>query len=328
MPDNGIVEVNAHEETKLKHKQNNSMKNIIPKAFDALLSFAEKAADGLHSLGVALGIMHNTETIVRADLTTARTSNNAYQAAKSTRLAATNAQDTADKNAIAFITAARDVLKQTLGSRYSQAWNEVGYISGSLAVPATVDGRLALVKSIELYLTAHPAHEIVPLITHQKAATVYDALNDAISALNTAWSDQREKKNARDAAAVALQERLRNLSRELMQFLSDTDPRWLEFGFNVPADDETPDVPEDLVVLPGSSGHLVAHWPASARADRYRLFKQVVNVDQDFVYVDTITDTSKDMNTFTPGAHVKVRVTAVNEAGESLPSDPVEQVVP
>jgi hypothetical protein len=304
------------------------MKNKIPKAFDDLFSLAEKSADGLHSLGATLGIMHNTETIVRADLDSARTTNNLYQAAKTARLAATDTQDAADKNATAFLTTARDVLKQTLGSRYSQAWNEVGFISGSLAVPATLDERLALLKSMELYFLANAAQEVAPLITHQKAATLYDALSTAISALNAAWSEQREKKDARDAASEALRARLRKLYRELMQFLSDTDPRWLEFGFNVPADSEIPDAPEDLVVLAGASGHLVAQWPPAARGDRYRLYKQVVNVDPDFVYVDTVTDTSKDMNTFTPGAHVKVRVTAVNNAGESQPSNTVEQVVP
>ena len=33
------------------------------------------------------------------------------------------------------------------------------------------------------------------------------------------------------------------------------------------------------------------------------------------------------MNTFTPGVHVKVRVTSVNDAGESQPTDAIEQVV-
>ena len=303
------------------------MKNPIPQAFDDLSSLAEKSATGLHSLQAALGIMHNTETVVRADLLGARTTNNAYQAAKSVRLTATNAQTITDTDGTTFITTARDVLKNTLGGRYSQAWDETGFTGRSLAVPATLDERTALLKSLELYLTAHPAQEVATLVTHELAAAAHEALAAAVSAVNAAWSDQRNAKAARDDAATALQNRLRKLYRELQQFLDDNDPRWLEFGFNVPADSELPDVPEDLIVTPAATGHLAARWSASARAVRYHIYKQVVGSDNDFVFALTANDTTADMNTFTPGMHVKVRVTAVNDAGESQFTDAVEQTV-
>ena len=303
------------------------MKNPIPSALDDLFAFAEKAADGLHALQSSLGVMHNTETLTRADLDAARSANNSYQAAKTARLAAYDAQNTADENATAFILAARDSLKATLGQKYSQAWNEVGFI-GSLAVPETLSSRVSLVKSLELYFAAHPAQQIASRnITDERAQTLHSALSTAISAVNAAWADQRDTKSARDTAALTLQNRLRKLYRELQQFLSDTDPRWLEFGFNVPADSELPDAPEDLLVAPSVSGHLLARWSAAPRALRYHVFKQVVGADSGFVYAATVNDPSADMNTFTPGTHVKVRVAAVNEAGESQPSDAAEAVV-
>jgi hypothetical protein len=120
---------------------------------------------------------------------------------------------------------------------------------------------------------------------------------------------------------------MRKLYRELQQFLDDNDPRWLEFGFNVPADDSIPGVPEDLAVTPAATGHLLARWSAAPRAVRYHVFKQVQGVDQDFVFALTANDTTADMNTFTSGAHVKVRVTSVNDAGESAPTEAIEQVV-
>jgi hypothetical protein len=89
------------------------------------------------------------------------------------------------------------VLKPTLGSRYTQAWDETGFI-GSLAVPATISGRTSLVKSLELYFTAHPSLEVASLgVTHQQAETLHEALSSAVSALNAAWSEQRDKKDAR-----------------------------------------------------------------------------------------------------------------------------------
>ena len=78
----------------------------------------------------------------------------------------------------------------------------------------------------------------------------------------------------------------------------------------------------------GSPGHLVANWPDSARADRYRVYKQVIGVDDEFVLAATVEDSDADLNTFASGAQVRVRVASVNEAGESLPSQIVEQQVP
>jgi hypothetical protein len=87
-------------------------------------------------------------------------------------------------------------------------------------------------------------------------------------------------------------------------------------------------VPEGLLVVGGGSGHLLATWESSALGDRYRVYKKVVGVDNEFNLAATVTDTESNRNTFTPGQIVRVRVTAVNDAGESLPSDTVEQMVP
>jgi hypothetical protein len=50
--------------------------------------------------------------------------------------------------------------------------------------------------------------------------------------------------------------------------------------------------------------------------------------DNEFVLAATVTDTESNLNTFTPGQIVRVRVVAVNDAGQSLPSESVEQTVP
>jgi hypothetical protein len=89
-----------------------------------------------------------------------------------------------------------------------------------------------------------------------------------------------------------------------------------------------PDVPEGLIVVGGGTGHLLATWESAALGERYRVYKKVVGVDNEFVLAATVTDTESNLNTFTPGQIVRVRVTAVNDAGESLPSDTVDQTVP
>lgn len=121
---------------------------------------------------------------------------------------------------------------------------------------------------------------------------------------------------------------MRGLVKELGQLIPGDDARWNAFGLNKPDAVGLPEVPEGLSVVGGGSGHLLATWESSAFGDRYRVYKKVVGVDNEFVLVATVTDAESNLNTFTPGQLVRVRVTAMNGAGESLPSDTVEQTVP
>jgi hypothetical protein len=305
------------------------MRNALPRSLNDLFTLCEKAADALHTHEGAIGIMHNTETVLRAELAAGRTANNQFQAAKTARLTATGAQGIADANGVKFITATRDLLKVHLGTRYAQAWDEAGFTSQSLAVPATLSLRMELLKSLEAYLTNHPAWQVAALnLTQVQAAALHEALSTAVSAVNAAKGEQRLKRETRDAAAETLRNRLRGLIAELEQLIGAADARWIEFGLRVPDDDSLPEAPKNLVVTGGASGHLVANWPEAAFAERYRIYRQVVGVDQDFVLAATVTDNDADLNTFTPGAHVRVKVTALNARGESQPSAVVEQLVP
>jgi|SRR6516225_12477654 hypothetical protein len=133
---------------------------------------------------------------------------------------------------------------------------------------------------------------------------------------------------ALDKALAALRARLRNLLGELRQLLAPDDPRLENFGFNIPADDSTPVAPRNLLVTDGLRGHLLAKWDRTPNAERYRVRKQVVGVDDDFVIARTTSETEADLNTFVTGQRVLLEVTALNSAGESLPSEPVEHLIP
>ncbi len=304
------------------------MKNPIPRRVNELFPLADKAADGLAIHEAAIGIMHNTEALLRADLATARTANNLYQTAKAARAAVTDSQTTADANAVKFITAARDVLKPRLGTRWSPAWNAAGFINHTLEVPPTLAQRMERLKSLESYFTAHAGHEVAALgVTAAQATALHDAFSTGVSDTNAAKSEQVAKREARDAAIEALQKRLRGLIGELEQLIGPDDERWLDFGFNIPGADQTPEPPTGLTVRGGASGHLVADWEGGARATHYRVYKQVAG-SEEFVLAATVNDSDADLNTFTSGSLVKVRVTAVNGSGESLPSETVEQTVP
>jgi hypothetical protein len=122
---------------------------------------------------------------------------------------------------------------------------------------------------------------------------------------------------------------MRGLNRELGQLLAGDDPRWNGFGLNMPDAVGLPEVPENLVVTGGGPGHLLARWDPSPLGERYRIFRKIMGVDADFVLVKTTTETETDLNTFTSGQAVRVRVAAVNADGAaSLLCDSVEQTVP
>jgi hypothetical protein len=120
---------------------------------------------------------------------------------------------------------------------------------------------------------------------------------------------------------------LPGLIAELEQLLPDDDPRWYAFGLNPPAAPATPEVPDGLVLTPGEPGILHADWADTPRAQRYRVWKQVVGTDEDFVAALTVNDSDATLTALPSGATVRVRVTAVNEAGESGSGEAREAVV-
>ena len=78
---------------------------------------------------------------------------------------------------------------------------------------------------------------------------------------------------------------------------------------------------------PVAPGTLLADWADARRATRYRVWIQVLTVDADFRAVATVTDSDATLTGLPSGKTVKVRITAANDAGESLPGTEVQAVV-
>jgi hypothetical protein len=286
-------------------------------------------ANGCNTYQNPIGLMHTTENTLRAALLPAQTGEIAYQTSRAAKANAVSAQDVQDANAATFITKARDVLKTYLGNNWSERWEQTGFPNQSLAVPGTLAERMQLLRSLEIYFTAHAAQENAPLgVTAVAAKDLFASFSTARSTVNNCLTDVRQKRTARDTAVEALRRKMRDLINELNQLLEENDGRWQAFGLNIPGGTQVAEVPQGLVVSGAGTGHLLADWANAPRADRYRVYKQVVGVDSDFVLAATVTDSEANLNTFTPGARVRVKVTAINEGGESQSSAVVEQTVP
>ena len=303
--------------------------NEMPTNNDQIFTLAEDTADGLHLHEATVGVKQNTEADVRADLAAARAAAAEYDASRTAKSALNTAQTAADTAGKACLSATRKVLALKLGESWSDAWLPTGFPDQSTAVPATVQARQELLFAQHRYLTANPGHEIAALnVTAAQALALANDLSAARSAVNDALSLTGQKKSLRDAAVAQLKKRLRGLIAELGQLLADDDPRWNAFGLNLPAAPNTPDVPDSPVLTVGTAGTVLADWPDARRADYYRVFKQVVGTDPDFVFVNRAADSDLTLTGLPSGATVKICVTAVNAAGESAKSDPGQIVVP
>ena len=88
-------------------------------------------------------------------------------------------------------------------------------------------------------------------------------------------------------------------------------------------------MPEAPVLTPGgTAGTLHADWPHARNAARYHVWLFLVGVDTAYRNVATVTDTASTLPNLPSGKTAKIQITAVNDAGESLPSAEVSAVVP
>ncbi len=230
-------------------KEYTMAENPIPRDSDALMAMAEDMADGLNQYEVALVIGQNTEARVRAALDAFRVANLAYRDARDLKKTRTTAQRVADSNAKAFILAAVGVLKNFLGTTWSEAWELAGFINESLGVPGTMAERQTLLQSLRDYFAGHAAHENGPLhVTNTQADTLFTALSAARSAVNSQLTAVGQANVVRTSARRALELRMRGLIDELGQLMEDDDPRWLAFGVNAPGADQTPEPPSNVQV--------------------------------------------------------------------------------
>ena len=304
--------------------------NPIPDDIDAQMALAEDMADGLNQYELALLIGQNTEARMRAALDAFRVANLAYRDARDLKKTRTAAQRVADSNGKAFILSAVGVLKNFLGTTWNESWELAGFINESLAVPGTMAERQTLLQSLRDYFDTHPTHENAPLnVTKLQAGTLFTALSDARSAVNSQLTAVGVARNTRDGTRQALELRQRGLIDELSQLMGPLDPRWLAFGLNMPGAAETTEPPGNVSVIPGVlPGSAFLNFDDVPNTDYYRLFKQVVGVDADFVHVGNVTDSEGTITGLPPGATVRFRVTAVNGTLESLPSATVEITMP
>ena len=320
--------------------------NSIPSSYDPIVQHLEDAADGAHTHGAAVGLVHNGEAKIRADLNAlvgtpagpggvppAEPGFKAlWNAAQTNKSAKTAALRTVCSNARLFARTCIRSLFPVLGESWNASWNVAGFTGGSLAVPANP---LTLLQQLRAYYAANPVRETPNVqgvaCTAAACEAAGQAIGDAQSASNRSNTDSGTAYTNYQNGLKAGRARLSGLRDELDQLIEDDDDRWYAFGFDKPSDPSTPEMPANLTVVAGALGSktLIADWDDARRADSYRLRavtkadgKEVANV------IAQDSQLSLTLDKVAAGAVVVLTVTARNATGESPAGNTVEIAVP
>jgi hypothetical protein len=194
----------------------------------------------------------------------------------------------------------------------------------NLAIPLSFDELYELSVALKGYFTAHPTQANEELgVTLAAVTSVVDALTDTNDALNAADAVSLARRDVKNTKQKAVRKRLSGLCKELSQRLGDLDPRWRNFGFNMPGAASVPEIPENVVVTPLPGATLQIACDASANATSYRFYLQRLIIDPEPLLAGSSAEPLFVTEALTPGQAYVVYVSAVNEGAESDLSDPV-----
>jgi hypothetical protein len=106
---------------------------------------------------------------------------------------------------------------------------------------------------------------------------------------------------------------------------------FLSFGFSKPSDPDTPETPDNLVVVPGAPGRhmLFIDWDDALRSTSYRVRVTKDATPSAELKNVIVNNTEVTINDLASGTPIKVTVSDRNsKGGESAATDPVSATVP
>ena len=304
------------------------MQNPIADSVEHLITQISTAIPGVTKYGATIGLAEGTAAALTTRLNDLVAANTAHKLGKQESKTRRQTVKSVRATAATFSTLVREHIKPTLGNRYSEQWNAVGF-AGSLQVPRKPETMLALLLNLNGYLTANPSMGSVDSnLTAERATALHGSLLTSVNGVNEQTGTVQRLKEERDAKARAVKIALRELLDDLEVKLGAMDSRWVEFGFNRPGQKVTPEIPTNIIAMLVGPTAAAVKWDKSKRAEYYRVWKKVIGSDQEFVTVGSPADLDFALDGLPNGSTVKIAVTAVNNGGESALSEVVTLVTP
>ncbi len=298
-------------------------RNPIAESFHGLMLLSQRALNGATALGASLPLLINTAALLGAERAALRAAENGFRVPRGELGPRHVTLRVAMEDSRSFCTRARDVLKPWCGNRFNQRWLAAGFTHRT-SIPETEREVAALVEDLASYFTAHADREVPALgVTAAAATTLRNRLQSARAAIDATLATCGSCRQDRDAKLKALRKRLSGLCQELSQRLGPLDPRWRQFGFNLPGAATVPAVPEQLVVTPLSGARLQMACDPSPNATSYRFYLQRPIVDPEPIFAGHASEPLFVTESLTAGQQYLVYVSATNEGAESGLSAPV-----
>ncbi len=299
--------------------------NPTPRAWPGLSTATLRMAAGLRRHEAALGIRQNTEATLVAVLSDCRAAAEELGSARAAQGQATRALAAAERNVRRWLGTARRVLSLRLGDRWDARWEGSGFPRGSTAVPKSQIGRLNLCAALADFLAAHPElafadWSVTSDGAREKHQLLANARADFARCRARAVAQNRRFKSLR----LKLCKRVRGLIRELELLVDDADPRWLDFGLNIPAQPEVPEPVKRLEAIPNGPRAVQVTWPRARRAVRYRVFARPVAQPDTPAHEKTVHDLRTLLEDLPWTGELHLWVQAANPAGEATPSPVVK----
>ena len=330
------------------NKKGNRTMNETPENQRVLLAVAKKIRAGAATLQDVIGLHHHRDTTLttailklEGDPTAAPGSNankgsqlvykSCEDAAKDARSALKALSDGTVKN---LLSAYRDVLERIHGKKHNAGWAAAGF-TDVVSVPREHDKRQSLLAAMRSYLAANAGYEAslpqpggTPLaVTAAAALALGTTFQAAFDLINSSEAEQANCKNARDADKKGLFDEVSGTIKELNGLLAADDPRWENFGLNIPANPNPPEPVTAVTLTAVGTGREELAWTAATRATYYRLFVKVDGVDTDFRFLKRDSDLDHTLTDLTPGTTISAYVIAANPGGEAIASPTVTKVV-
>ena len=302
------------------------MKNKVTTSVPELKDKLGRAIPGVVKYTAALGLAEGLADSMTQALTDLTTADNSYESAKADQATAQAAFDAALAGSRVHVTTVRDLFKRRFGTKYSQAWNQLGF-NGGLVVPSGVRGLLDKLSSTAGYLTDHADHGNADLnVTAAVTNTLHAELSAKRTGVDVKKSARATAYKTRTQKAEKARRLLRGLIEDLKQAIDPLDERWVEFGLNRPGAKQIPAVPENVTAVLQGNNTVALHWGATPRAEYFRVWKKVNGVDEELLVVGTRAELDFALAGLPSNSTILFGISAVNNGGESAVSELVTVV--
>jgi len=301
----------------------------LPTNDGQLILLGNNMVHGLTLDGSALGITQINAAQLQTLLTAFINADSAFNAGRTARQNASYAFQDASAALADWLGTAKNVLAGTFGVRWNAQWAQAGFINNSTAVPAKFPDQFALGQRLTNFFTNNPGYEVPAMqVTAAQGAALLSAVTSAQQTLAAAVKAMAGLDASWTSAYTDLTNPMWLLIRILQVLLDDDDPRWLDFGLQMPITPSTPGQPVNVSAHLDQTGAIIVQCDPVALATRYRFRMMRLGIDTDYSLAASSPAPIGSISGVLPGQTAQIIVQAVNGSLQGVASDPIIFTVP